>query len=274
MSGRQYKPIQYVVAFNRGLMSRLKAEVHPAVRKISAPKLPKWAENTLDRITATAFKPLKQLLPITAQNIWFKVGAAAGILERIRAFWAHDAEKELQRELPSDLYNDPERLVKLMGTEVLLPAYREMFGARFQPGVSFIGAVGDQFEEDLHNLKRRADQLYAWAFSFSTKAMCEFNEGSRHGWNCFLSESGELAAGTLRIVMYQEFLAAMPVIEEMRKAKPKKTRKDLHEMFTVQLGQNVVGDYKRFCAICDDIGLVLSPRGRPCSPEKTKRRVR
>lgn len=271
---RGYNPVQYVVAFNHRLLTQEGVKVHPAVCKIALPRLPQWADKVLHRIRTTVLKPISQLLPITVENLWFKVGMASGFLERFLLFYAHEFERWLMRELPRELSEHPEAFERVMGTDVLLPVWREMLGKDCRADSS-IDEMGEQlFTRQLVEMQSRVDYLYAAAFAHGTAACLQYNEGRQQGLTSFLTSTGEFAGGTCRFAIYQELLAAMPFIEEMRTAKPKKTRRDLHEMFTAKLGQNVVGDYKRFCAICDDVGLVMSPRGRPRAPINTKRRVR
>lgn len=273
VAGKKYKPVQHLLAINRELAPRLGVKLDPAFKSVAAPKLSAWARRVVERIVATIFKPLLKLKPITKENVWFVLGALSGITDRVLLFWEHEAVPIMKRQLPPDLYGNPKALAATLGNDLLTPAYRKMLGLGRQNRTSVTKAAGELFCAQLASAKIVTDQFYALALSSGTKSYYLYKKGSQYGISAFLTENGEFAGDKGRFALYQELLAAMPVIEKMRLAKPRKTRRDLHEMITAELGQNIVGDYKRFCAICDDIGLVLSPRGRPPSSINTKLRV-
>jgi hypothetical protein len=97
----------------------------------------------------------------------------------------------------------------------------------------------------------------------SVKEQHEVLCGIPEGFLVLLDDQGDFAVRKNRHEMYLLLLLHWPEIAEMQKTQPPKTRRDLLDWLEKREGTQLVSDQKQFNEICDDIGLVLAPPGRP-----------
>ena len=127
--------------------------------------------------------------------------------------------------------------------------------------------------EWVEKLKPAGAACGSFAYQWSAEAMIEFNEGVAEGLAGFMDKDQQFVGETTRSGTYAFLLLALPEIQAMLEAKPRKTVRDLHEWMLpfMRVGVTPYIDIDMLRDVCapppSGIGLTLRPLKTRLKPQ-------
>lgn len=224
--------------------------------------VPAWVKNTCIRYRQTIFKAVLKLKPGRRVN-WRNYGRCIGLMERCKAFYAHDLPMILKREGLHRLTKRQQSVLdELSGEQEMRQYYLKKAKRPADDPISTEELAEIFSRQQIEQLnKHREIALYHIAKQ-DTKTQAIFWKGIEEGYSILLNPEGEFSGDDRRADVHGALLAFQYEVEKMRRTLPAKTRNDLrNEMVKLSLFQD--NGQAWFNEVCKDVKLSMKGRGAP-----------
>jgi hypothetical protein len=238
------KAAMFLLALVTGLHQACGLPMIASVEHAQIPELPVWGRNICEQLKLTILRRLLELKPHDGLVEWRNFGRILGVALRELGFIEHDLRRE-----PNLLgLNDVAK--KMRGQNEVLADILSGKNA---------DALFDHFGTSLESSLRVG-------LGQAPAEQQDFLLGLAEGQTLLLDTQGQFAGDRGRTKIYFELLTRWMEIEEMRQAKPPKTRRDLYQLVAPAMGDNKLERLVWFNDVCDDLGLTMKEPGRPQKP--------
>ena len=229
-----------------------------------ANELPEWGHCIANELTSTVFKGIVNMAPNGKKYHARNSGQVVGLLIRTGIFYWKEVPAMLERDGFNKLTPEQEKkLEKLTGWEVGMAQASQLAGHPINTKAQFTKFWTRRLSQFVLNTIKVGWTIIRNALKQPVPDVLQFLSGVPEGFKCFLNADGEFAKIGKRTEVFFVLLAYWPEIEEMRQARPPRTRKVLLDWLEKQEGKQLVQSDEIFYGICGDISLDVGLVGHP-----------
>ena len=237
--------------------------------EMRSPVLPAWCEKIIERLKRTIFKRMLESRPEGASVGPYTHGKYVGLVVRCCSFFQKDAPRILANEGLAELSVEAEEKISAgMGFEKHREDLLRTIGKPANDPVPTDVLVVEVAERQLDFLEHMQNVGLAVIPTLKPEDQSLFLEGLCEGHGLLLDDKGEFSGEVRRAEIYFTLLASWVEIEQMRQAKPAKSRPDLLRWLEKQCCRQIVDSEQKFNEACREIGLDMKGSGRPRKASK------
>lgn len=228
--------------------------------------VPDWVKRGCERLAQIWFRPtFAELKKCGEGRSYRRLGVVNGLHLRFGAFLEKDAPRMAADILDHDLSPEQERAFEAeMGLPEIRARLESQVGRRLETMDETSRAIEQRYEEMVERATAICNAATTKVAAEAASDQTEFISGTRAGHRAMLNEMGQWVGDRGRGSLYTELLLRWPEIEAFKKLQPARSRHQLFEALTLELGPSAHGrDERRFLEVCDDLELKMKGVGRP-----------